>query len=172
MQVFIIGKTKSGKSTLANLFLDKGYVIYEAGSWARKEFEMINECSTDEFSNDFKENLTNYALSKLKEDCYYSVKQYEKFLSEKKIHKKLIVGVRNPDDFLQMLRMDSQNKVIFINSEKKYSGSLELFEEGLRIIMDYLLWREKLGNPIEVIEIKEQEVSNKEIINQLLKDKL
>ena len=39
---------------------------------ARKEFSTINTGSTDEFSQEFKENLTQYALSKLKEDSYYS----------------------------------------------------------------------------------------------------
>lgn len=172
MQVFILGKTKSGKSTLANICKQEGYVIYEAGNWARKEFELVNTGATDEFSTDFKENLTCYAIGKLKEDSYYSVKQYEKFLNAQKVDKKLIVGVRNPDDFLQMLRMDKENKVIFITSEKQFSGSLELFEEGLKIIKNYIDWKEKLGNPIDVIEIPEKQVLDKEFVTQLLKGKL
>lgn len=172
MQIFILGKTKSGKSTLASICQQEGYTIYEAGSWARKEFELINTGAKDEYSSEFKENLTRYALSKLKEDSYYSVKQYERFLTEKNLDKKLIVGVRNPDDFLQMLRMDKENKVIFITSEKQFTGSLELFEEGLKIIRDYLIWREKLGNPIEVIELNEKQVLDKEFVAQILKGKL
>lgn len=172
MQLFILGKTKTGKTTLSNLFQKEGYQIYEAGSWARKEFELINKGTKDEFSFEFKENLTNYALSKLKEDNYYSVKQYEKFLNLQKVDKKLIVGVRNPDDFIQMLSMDKENKVIFINSEKQFSGSLELFEEGLKIIKDYLDWKKRLGNSIEVIEITEKQVSDKEFVTQYLKEKL
>lgn len=172
MQVFILGKTKSGKSTLAHICEQQGYTIYEAGSWARKEFELINTGSRDEFSVEFKENLTNYALGKLKEDNYYSVKKYESFLNEKNDDKKLIVGVRNPDDFLQMLRMDKDNKVIFIQSKKQCTGSLELFEEGLKIIKDYLDWKEKLGTPIEVIEINEEDILQKESVMEILKGKL
>ena len=172
MQVFILGKTKSGKSTLAHICEQHGYTTYEAGSWARKEFELINTGSRDEFSVEFKENLTNYALGKLKEDNYYSVKKYESFLTEKNVDKKLIVGVRNPDDFLQMLRMDKDNKVIFITSEKQFTGSLELFEEGLKIIKDYLNWKAKLGNPMEVIEMTEKQVLDKDFVTQLLKGKL
>lgn len=172
MQVFILGKTKSGKSTLANICQEQGYIIYEAGSWARKEFDLINTGSHDEFSSEFKENLTAYALTKLKEDSYYSVKKYEQFLLENKHDKKLIVGVRNPDDFLNMLRMDKLNKVIFINTEKSYEGSLELFEQGLQIIKDYLNWRKRLGNEIDMIEMNEQQVLDKQYVKKLLKGKL
>lgn len=172
MQVFILGKTKSGKSTLANICQEQGYVIYEAGSWARKEFDVINLASCDEFSSEYKENLTNYALNKLKEDNYYSVKKYESFLLENTCDKKLIVGVRNPDDFLNMLRLDQDNKVIFITSKKKHQGSLELFEQGLKIIQDYLDWRKILGNEITTIEITENQVSDTQYVKEILKGKL
>lgn len=172
MQIFILGKTKSGKTTLANICQEQGYTVYEAGSWARTEFDLINICSKDEFSSEFKENLTNYALGKLKEDSYYSLKKYESFLHENKVEKKLVVGVRNPDDFLNMLRMDKDNKVIFINSEKSYDGSLELFEAGLKIIKDYLDWRKLLGNSIETIELDEKQVVDTQYVRELLKGKL
>lgn len=171
MQVFILGKTKTGKSTLAKIVEEFNYTIYEAGAWARQEFSKINTGSTDEFSVEFKENLTQYALNKLKEDSYYSVKKYEEFLTKNK-EKKLIVGVRNPDDFLQMLRKDEKNLVIFINSNKQFEGSLELFEEGLKIIKDYLEWKEKLGNPIETINISEKDIHDENLLIQLLKGKL
>lgn len=181
MQIFILGKTKSGKSTLAHICKENDFTIYEAGAWARKEFDTLNTGSKDEFSVEFKENLTNYALGKLKEDSYYSVKKYEEFLKDlknltglKNIHneKKLIVGVRNPDDFLQMLRMDKNNKVIFIKSKKQFTGSLELFEEGLEIIKQYLDWRLKLGNAIDVIEINEEDINDKQLVMTMLKGKL
>lgn len=33
MQVFVIGKTKSGKSSLAHWLKEAGFSIYEAGAW-------------------------------------------------------------------------------------------------------------------------------------------
>lgn len=171
MQIFILGKTKSGKSTLAQIFEKHDYVTYEAGAWAREEFDQINSGSNEEFSSEFKENLTNYALGKLKEDCYYSVKKYEKFLTTTDKKNKVIIGVRNPDDFLQMLRMDKENVVVFINSKNKLSGSLELFEEGLNIIKEYIDWRKKLGNPIEFIEIDEKDITNRQLVIKLLGNK-
>lgn len=171
MQVFVLGRTKTGKSTLAKLVKEFGYTVYEAGSWAREEFSKINKGSTDEFSQEFKENLTHYALSKLREDSYYSVKQYEKFIQENE-GKRVIVGVRNPDDFLHMLRSDAKNLVIFIKSQKQFEGSLGLFEEGLKLIQDYLNWRQRLGNPIEVVEILEEDMCDEGCITRLLGDKL
>lgn len=171
MQVFILGKTKTGKSTLAKIVKEFNYTIYEAGSWAREEFSKINTGEKDEFSAEFKENLTQYALSKLKEDSYYSLKKYEKFLLNG-VDRKLIVGVRNPDDFLHMLRKDEKNLVIFIKSKRQFDGALELFEEGLKIIKDYIDWKERLGNPINLIEIDESDIHDEELVVNLLRGKL
>ena len=63
MQIFILGKTKSGKSSLAAKLKTCDFEIYEAGSWARNEFSKINKDVSDEMSIIFKNNLTNYALS-------------------------------------------------------------------------------------------------------------
>ena len=95
----------------------------------------------------------------------------EKFIKENK-GKKLIVGVRNTDDFLQMLRKDNKNLIIFIKSQKQFEGSLELFEEGLKIIHDYLDWKKRLGNPIDVVEISEKDIHDEDFVIQLLKGKL
>lgn len=162
MQVFVIGPTKSGKSTLAKIVQHHGYTIYEAGAWARNEFAQINTGPTDEFSPIFKDNLTAYALTTLSHNPYYSVEQYEQFLATH-TGNTVVVGVRNPDDFIHMLRLDHHNKVIVIDSDKQSSGQLGVFEGGLKIIEDYLAWKNSVGAHIEVLRVSEQCINHHQI---------
>lgn len=163
MQVFVIGPTKSGKSTLAKIVQHHGYTIYEAGSWARNEFAQINTGPTDEFSSVFKDNLTAYALNVLQRNPYYSVQQYEQFL-QTHTGNTVVVGVRNPDDFIHMLRLDPHNKVIVIDSDKQSIGTLGMFENGLNIIEQYLAWKNSVGTSIDVLRISEQCVDEHQIV--------
>jgi hypothetical protein len=158
MQIFILGPTKSGKSTLAKVFKEKQYHIYEAGSWARTEYNKIYPQYQDEFSVEFKESLTKFALDKLQQNPLYSFQQY--LTSCAKITStKVIVGVRNPDDFINMFLQDSQNKVIFIDSQKVSHGTLGTFEKGLHVIEEYVKWKMDMSN-ILVTHIHEQDINN------------
>lgn len=172
MQLFILGKTKSGKSTLASHLEKYNFITYEAGSWARKEFAQQCNVAYDEFSPEYKEQLTAFAMNKLKDDAYYSIKQYESFIQANDTANKLIVGVRNPNDFIHMLRYDSQNVVIFINSHQQHTGSLALFEEGLDIILQYIHFKNKIEQPIPFIEIAEHQLNDNNLIHSLLKEYL
>ena len=169
MQIFVLGKTKTGKTTLSKQLqtLLKPQ-IYEAGSWARQEFiAAFPEKQGNEFSNEFKNDLTQYALDKLKANPYHSVQKYEAW---KKTHRGLvtvIIGVRNPDDFLSMLRLDSDNRIIFIESEKVFHGQLELFEKGLNIIRDYLDWKNQLGYIFKEVRLKDSELDSSETEKKL-----
>jgi len=93
-------------------------------------------------------------LQVLQRNPYYSVQQYEQFL---KTHtgNTVIVGVRNPDDFIHMLRLDQHNKVIVIDSNKQAGGQLGVFEQGLKIMEDYLVWKNSVGSRIDVLKISE-----------------
>lgn len=162
MQIFVIGKTKSGKSSLAKELESVGYKTYEAGSWAREEFSKVNKGSSEELSVEFKENLTSYAMSKLANDFLYSFKKYEEFRKKEDCSRLVISGVRNPDDFIRMLGCDTENIVLFINSSQKHSGSLEEFEEGIGVIMSYLKWRKSVLE-IPVLEISETAIFKEEL---------
>lgn len=164
MQIFVIGKTKSGKSALSSELASVGFGTYEAGSWVREEFARVNTGTSEELSPIFKENLTNYALGQLKKDFLYSFKKYQEFQSKNDCTKLVISGVRNPDDFIRMLDCDSENLVLFINSSKKHSGALEEFEEGIGVIMSYLKWR-KTVSEVPVVEIEETAIFKEALKN-------
>lgn len=143
MQIFIIGTTKSGKSTLSDFFHQRGCFIYEAGSWVRQEFHAQNPQKFDEMSNEFKNQLTLFAMQKLQQDSLYSFKKYLEATSGISAPK-IIIGVRNPDDFIHMLACDTQNKVIFLQDKFQFSGELAQFEEGIDVIIKYLEWKQRI----------------------------
>ena len=93
----------------------------------------------------------------------------ESFIQANGTANKLIVGVRNPNDFIHMLRYDSQNIVIFINSHQQHTGSLALFEEGLDIILQYIHFKNKIEQSIPFIEIAEHQLNDNNLIHSLLK---
>lgn len=160
MQIFLMGKTKTGKTTISEL-LQKKYPqskVYEAGAWARKEFQSFYFEASDEFSNEFKNKLTEFALKKLREDSLYSFKQYESWKANNKSDVTFISGVRNPDDFIHMLEKDTNNIIVFIDTKKNFEGSLELFEKGLVIIKNYVSWKKELGIHIPVFHISDKEI--------------
>lgn len=172
MQLFILGKTKSGKSTLARTMDALGFNIYEAGAWARREFkEQYPDLELDEMSPVFKERLTRFAQDKLKQNPYYSLEQYEHYKLNHLYTNTAVVGVRNPDDFINMLRMDKENKIIFIQSDKQHTGSLVQFESGLDVIQRYLEWRETNGMPISVLFVYETDLTAVPNLETFVKDK-
>ena len=150
MQIFILGKSKSGKTTLSQKFLAKQCAIYEAGAWARKEYSQLKN-HVKETDKAYREKLTEYALSQLQKDNQYSIKQYDLFLKQCQNNIKVIVGIRNPEDFIEILKRDKDNKIIWVDHNKENQESSE-FDEGLDVIEKYVSWKNKMGlSQIEVI---------------------
>lgn len=169
MQIFLLGKTKTGKTTLSNQIIsligENNINVYEAGSWARSEFKAIYG-EQDDFSQEFHEKLTQYALSKLKEDPLYSFKQFLEWNKTNTNTNTLIIGVRNPDDFIQISLQSNNNKVIFLDIESNFQGSTSTFEKGLNIIKDYIFWKQEMNNDISFLEITD--INNIEHLKKFL----
>lgn len=172
MQIFILGKTKSGKSSLAAKLKTCDFEIYEAGSWARNEFSKINKDVSDEMSIIFKNNLTNYALSILKTNPLYSFEKYIEFRNNNKNLKNIVIsGVRNPDDFIRMIEQDDNNLVLFLKSSKEYeNGDLTNFEDGISVIKAYIQWKQQFLK-LDYLEIDENADFN-DVLNDLIIKKL
>lgn len=169
MQIFLLGKTKTGKTTLSNQIIsligENNINVYEAGSWARREFKALYG-EQDDFSQDFHENLTQYALTKLKSDPLYSFKQFLEWNKINTHQNTLIVGVRNPDDFIQMSLQSVKNKVIFLDIESNFQGTTSTFEKGLNIIKDYISWKQEMNDNFSFLKI--DDINNMEDLNKFL----
>lgn len=157
MQIFLLGQTKTGKTTLANtichILPERNYLHYEAGYWAREEFPM--KTKDDEFSQTYRNSLTQYALQKLKNNPQYSYTKYNNWLTKHKERNIIISGVRNPDDLIMMMSLSNENRFIFINANTNFKGLINDFEKGLRVIKDYLSWKQSLFNNISILEMND-----------------
>ena len=161
MQVFIIGATKSGKSTLARMIQEKGISIYEAGSWVREEFHAQHPEPHDEMSNDFKNALTQFAKNKLKDNNLYSFQKYQE-KTQNIAGNLAIIGVRNPDDFIHMIEQSKDNRVIFLTNRFDFTGELADFETGIDVIKAYIQWKKAIMN-IPTIEISLSDINSPEM---------
>lgn len=177
MQIFILGVTKVGKSTLARLLRaalepQVQFTVYEAGQWAREEFALTPEAAlySDEFDPAYKNALTDFAMGKLKSAPCYSLDRYREFRTKhSQVAENLMVsGVRNPDDFIGMQAFDEKNIVVRIESGQRHAGSLGMFEEGLDIIDRYVDWKIRVGGALRRVTVAEENVSDARAVSALV----
>lgn len=155
MNVFILGRTKTGKSTLAKALLKSletakvDCALYEAGAWARKGFAKTEEAMkfNDELDPAFKEALTAYAKQMLTRDTQHSFKAYQSWCKESGAEIQVIVGVRSPDDFVAMVQSSTSNFIVRLADGAEQRGSLGVMETGLAVIDNYVTWKLSMGHP-------------------------
>lgn len=169
MQLFIIGYTKTGKSTLARMCAKAGYSVYEAGAWARREYASLHPGDHDDMCPAYKNALAAHAMKVLSRDPMHSMVEYGKFMMEGH-DKRLIVGVRNPGDFIHMLSRDAVNRVIFITRDGPHGGNLGLMEQGVDIIHSIVMWMQKIGQPLPSMTLADADVLSGNIPHKLLRD--
>jgi hypothetical protein len=182
MQIFVLGVTKVGKSTLARLLKEslephRQFGVYEAGQWAREEFSLTPEAAlySDEFDPAFKNALTDYAMGKLKGSPGYSLERYKEFraMHPEAIENVMISGVRNPDDFIGMLAFDRENIVVRIESGQRHAGSLGVFEEGLGVIDRYVDWKILMSNSVRRVTVPVERIGDVKtlagVVSQILR---
>lgn len=150
MQVIILGYSKVGKSTMAaniqKIFPTS--VIYEAGAWARKEFAQLPNIP-DIQDPAYIEQMSVFATEKLRKYPRYSIWKYEQFCYDNHDSMKIIVGVRNPFDFMEMVHSE-KTLVISIHGNCEPHSK---FEEGLSVIWDYIKWNQSTLNTIQSTQV-------------------
>ncbi len=153
-QWLVLGETKSGKTTFAaaleRILGAHGPVgVYEAGSWVRRGFAHTPQAQqyTDEFDPAFKNALTEFALTALRANPLVSFEAYEAWAQATKPEVAVIVGIRNPDDFIRVTQRAQRSVVLRLEPARKHTGALGQLEKGLEVIDAYLAWKESLGFP-------------------------
>ena len=93
MKIIILGKNKTGKSTLAGIIksLLKDSEVYEAGSWVRREFKELGLDTDDQYKN----RITEFACNKLKHNPAYSVERYYDWLLTNQSKHEIIFFIGN-----------------------------------------------------------------------------
>lgn len=125
MKIFVIGNSKSGKSTIANkLGLELGYKVISAGAWVRSAFgeEKPTRKEMDDYSCAVLNKNQNICIEYL----------IEQIGEEENV---IIEGIRNPRDF--MFLYQPGDIVIFIKLLPEIEES-EFEKRGMETIQKYL----------------------------------
>lgn len=140
MKIFIIGISKTGKSTLS-IYLSNKYNLehIQSSLSIRNSFEY----KESDFNNkqDFINAITQYSIE-LNQKVPNFISTYIK--NNYDLTKNIIIeGIRNPNNFFDLFNIN-EDKVIFLdylNNEVKQTK----FENGINIIKDYLNWNLELN---------------------------
>ena len=151
MKIFIIGATKSGKTTLAEKLSKKYNFKHIKASALIRDIFPKNE-SDFKSKQEFTEAITKFSLDINRKDPYI-VSRYLR-TSNNLDQNCIIEGIRNPNDFFELFDI-ANDKVILLKHENSDLKETE-FEKGIEIIKDYLLWnlRVEIIHPKRFHEIK------------------
>lgn len=135
--IFIIGRSRSGKTPLATkLATELGMQYIKASEWIRKEFPQQQGDR-----NSFITAITAASLQRLRENprvCLdYITTNYD--LSQPSI----IDGARNPHDFVHLFRPQYDTAIILNYTPNNIVYTP--FEQGIEIIKSYLDWLSNNG---------------------------
>ena len=151
MKVFIIGATKSGKTTLAEKLSKKYDFKHIKASALIRDIFPKNE-SDFKSKQEFTEAITKFSLDINRKDPYI-VSRYLR-TSNNLDQNCIIEGIRNPNDFFELFDI-ANDKVILLKHENNDLKETE-FEKGIEVIKDYLLWnlRVEIIHPKRFHEIR------------------
>ena len=151
MKVFIIGATKSGKTTLAEKLSKKYNFKHIKASALIRDIFTKNE-SDFKSKQEFTEAITKFSLDVNRKDPYI-ISRYLR-TSNNLDQNCIIEGIRNPNDFFELFDI-ANDKVILLKHENNDLKETE-FEKGIEVIKDYLLWnlRVEIIHPKRFHEIR------------------
>ncbi len=151
MKVFIIGATKSGKTTLAEKLSKKYDFKHIKASALIRDIFTKNE-SDFKSKQEFTEAITKFSIDVNRKDPYI-ISRYLR-TSNNLDQNCIIEGIRNPNDFFELFDI-ANDKVILLKHENNDLKETE-FEKGIEVIKDYLLWnlRVEIIHPKRFHEIR------------------
>lgn len=143
MNIFIIGYTKSGKTTLAKHICDLySFNHIEASCDLKKLYPIENNENLLEYTN----RLSSISNELLHKDYNYFNNKIRNSLSKTKVN--VISGIRNPVDLFSLV--DFNKDIIIYMSQS--TESLSDFEKyGIKSISDSLIFIEKFINEKSII---------------------
>lgn len=132
MNIFIVGASDTGKSSLAK-FLSERYNIkhIQASKWLRDTYKMEADEMVEEYTN----RITNISIELLKNDPDFFIDK----IREQYATTNIIEGIRNIRDFMVLY---NPNTDILIKTVHDYGYKTSFEEDGLKLISrshDYLV---------------------------------
>lgn len=151
MKIFIIGISKTGKSTLSKYLSEKYNIEHiQASKSIRNTFKYKEEDYNSQ--QEFIEAITEYSI-KLNQKEPYFISNY--IINNYNLKKDVLIeGIRNPNNFFSLFDITKDKVIIldYLNNKIEKTN----FEQGIDIIKEYLKWNVELDiiskNRIQILE--------------------
>lgn len=165
MKIFIIGISKTGKSTISKYLSEKYNVEHiQASASIRNTFQYKEENYNTQ--QEFIEAITKYSI-KLNQKEPYFISNY--IINNYNLKKDVIIeGIRNPNNFFSLFDITKDKVIIldYLNNEINKTT----FEKGIDVIKEYLKWNIE-HNIIDSNRVQFLEYHNYDEIKEMLNEK-
>lgn len=133
MKIFVIGATKSGKTTTAKTLVQKlGCNFISASEWARDNF-LPSEINPS--VENYTKEITEWSRKHLKDDPDRCIKYIKK---NNNLNKNCVIdGIRSPSDFIKLFD-PKEDRVFFIDHDAHQI--VNDFESGIYVIDEHMKW--------------------------------
>lgn len=147
MKIFIIGYSRSGKTTLAELMAKELGVKYcSASGWLHQMFDVMALCAKDETKQEYIERLTALSLDTLQTDPDVCIRYVRKSQAT------IIEGIRNPRDFLELFDPIT-DVVIYCNRYDVQDAATNFEADGLSAIKQIFKFQQLIYPGLEMIYV-------------------
>lgn len=145
--VGIAGKNRSGKDTLAEIFIKNGYYGISVGDLVRKQSIILHPNDPDPISTKNTTETSNYLRSKYGPDFLLieAINKYLKALSKKQYKGLVVYSIRAPIEADKILSM--RGRLIWLEADDhiRYERAMKYLRKGeLRISFDEYIEGESL----------------------------
>jgi hypothetical protein len=139
--IFIIGKTKSAKSALADWIETKypEFCRVQASEWIKAECPWESYQLLEDSYPEYVKFLSHLSAKRLKENpdaCIDYIKR--KYRIENGMY--AIEGIRNPRDFMSLFDPERDMVLFLSNPGHEFDGN---FDDGIEVIKGYVEWLAK-----------------------------
>lgn len=138
MKIFLIGLSKSGRTTVAKALAEKqGNYYVSAMDWLFSTFR-VKTSSEDDL--DYERNFTDYLIERIRANPYLiSDNILEVIRTAPKNTNFIIDGLSNPQNFIKLFDYN-QDLVVVLNRLDSENDSTDQDNIALNVIRDYLYW--------------------------------
>ena len=160
MNIFVIGKSKTGKTTVSSKIAQALDIQHVTVSTIFREIVNENDFETRQ---EFIEKISYVSETMIEHDPYVVVNYVNSMTANTS---SVVEGFRNPFEFIKIFN-PSEDKVVFLNGGKHVLSYQSKFENGVDLIYKNLKWMHDLKILKNFVEFK---YNNWEELNQQIKD--
>lgn len=142
MKVFILGMTKSGRTTVAKALCQEGYEFIDASSWIKCTFR---DQKPDEHIQQYQDEYQDYLTSRLRSNHQLVIDNVSDVMSAYNDNSSFVIdGITSPRDFVHLFDFEN-DYVVFLNRTDNEAEYKDCDRIGLTVMRDYCFWMSSSG---------------------------